>query len=221
MIERMPSRPGIAAGASAPAVERPPEATRPGWTSGLPVLSNDRVTLRDLRASDAPSLCAMLSSEEVHRFMSTPPADAAGFERFIQWAHDERSSGRLLCFAVVPKGYDVAIGIMQVRQIDPAFSLGEWGAALGSPFWGTGLFEAAVDLLFEFVFDTVGLRRLEARAAVQNGRANGAARKVGGVPEGVARQALFCHGEYHDQLMWSILAEDWRQLRQQPKVVVH
>jgi RimJ/RimL family protein N-acetyltransferase len=221
MIDKMPLRPGIAAEASASGADRPTEATRPDWKSGLPVLSNELVTLRDLRVSDASSLCATLSSLEVHRYMSAPPSDVAGFERFIRWTHDERSSGRLMCFAVVPKGYDVAVGIMQVRQIDAAFTMGEWGAALGSQFWGTGLFEAAVDLLFTFVFDTVGLRRLEARAAVQNGRANGAARKVGGVPEGVARQALFCRGQYHDQLMWSILAEDWRQSRQQEKVVVH
>jgi RimJ/RimL family protein N-acetyltransferase len=221
MIDKMALRPGLAGEASASAADRPTEATRPDWRSGLPVLSNELVTLRDLRVSDAPSLCATLSSQEVHRYMSAPPSDVAGFERFIRWAHEERSVGRLMCFAVVPKGCDVAVGIMQVRQIDVAFTMGEWGAALGSQFWGTGLFEAAVDLLFAFVFDTVGVRRLEARAAVQNGRANGAARKVGGVPEGVARQALFCRGQYHDQLMWSILAEDWRQSRQQDKVVVH
>ena len=221
MIDKMPLRPEIAAEANASVADRPTEATRPDWKSGLPVLSNELVTLRDLRVSDASSLCATLSSQEVHRFMSAPPSDVAGFERFIRWTHDERSSGRLICFAVVPKGYDVAVGIMQVRQIDAAFTMGEWGAALGSQFWGTGLFKAAVDLLFAFVFDTVGVRRLEARAAVQNGRANGAARKVGGVPEGVARQALFCRGQYHDQLMWSILAEDWRQAKLRDQVVVH
>ena len=221
MIEKMPFRLEIRAEAKAAAAERPADASPADWKMGLPVLSNDRVTLRDLRLSDAPSLYATLTSQEVYRYMSAPPSDVPGFERFIDWAHSERSTGRYMCFAVVPTGYDVAVGIMQVRQIDPAFSMGEWGAALGSQFWGTGLFEAAVDLLFEFLFDTLGLRRLEARAAVQNGRANGAARKVGGVPEGVARRALYCRGEYHDQLMWSILAEDWRQLRQQPKVVVH
>jgi RimJ/RimL family protein N-acetyltransferase len=221
MIDKMSLRLGTVAGASASAADRTTEATRPDWKSGLPVLSNDLVTLRDVRASDAPSLCAMLSSQEVQQYMAAPPSGVAGFERFIQWTQDERRSGRIICFAVVPTGCDVAVGIMQVRQIDAAFTMGEWGAALGAPFWGTGLFEAAVDLLFEFVFDTVGVRRLEARAAVQNGRANGAARKVGGVPEGVARQALFCRGEYHDQLMWSILAEDWRQSRQRPRVVVH
>jgi RimJ/RimL family protein N-acetyltransferase len=221
MIDKMTLSPGTAAEAGASPADRPAEATRPDWTSGLPELSNERVTLRDLRVSDAPSLCATLSSLEVHRYMSPPPSDVDGFERFIRWAHGERTAGRLVCFAVVPKGYDVAVGIMQVRQIDVAFTTGEWGAAIGSQFWGTGLFEAAVDLLLAFVFDGLGIRRLELRAAVQNGRANGAARKVGGVPEGVARRALFCRGQYHDQLMWSILAEDWRQSRQKERVVVH
>ncbi len=221
MIEKMAFRLGLAPATSSPAVARPEDESRPDWKSGLPELSNERVTLRDLRVSDAPSLFAMLSTQEVHRYMSTPPSDVEGFRRFIEWAHAERRIGRYLCFAVVPKGYDVAVGIMQVRQIDAAFTMGEWGAALGSQFWGTGLFEAAADLLFGFVFDTVGMRRLEARAAVQNGRANGAARKVGGVPEGVARQGLHCRGEYHDQLMWSILAEDWRQSKEQFRQVVH
>jgi RimJ/RimL family protein N-acetyltransferase len=111
--------------------------------------------------------------------------------------------------------------MFQVRQIDPQFTMGEWGAALGSQFWGTGIFKAGVSLLFEFLFDGLGLHRLEARAAVRNGRANGAARKVGAVPEGVARQGLFCRGQYHDQLMWSVLAEDWRASMREPKPVVH
>ncbi len=221
MIEKMALRLGLAPTTSGSEAVRPDDASRPDWKAGLPELSNERVTLRDLRVSDAPSLFAMLSTQEVHRYMSTPPSDVAGFRRFIEWAQAERRTGRYLCFAVVPRGYDVAVGIMQVRQIDPSFTIGEWGAALGSQFWGTGLYQAAAHLLFEFVFDTVGLRRLEARAAVQNGRANGAARKVGGVPEGVARQGLYCHGQFHDQLMWSILADDWRQSQKQVRQVVH
>jgi [ribosomal protein S5]-alanine N-acetyltransferase len=191
------------------------------WTARVPELANSVVTLREVRRSDAPALFSMLTTPEVRRYMSAPPPDVAGFERFIEWAQSERRAGRYICFAVVPRGYDVAIGIFQVRQINPRFESGEWGAALGSQFWGTGIFAAAADLLFDFVFDTVGVHRLEARAAVQNGRANGAARKVGSVPEGVARQALRCEGRYHDQLMWSLLAEDWRESKVDVRPMVH
>ena len=193
----------------------------PHWTTRLPELADDVVTLREVRRSDAPSLFAMLTTPEVRRHMSTPPADVAGFERFIAWAQAERRAGRYICFAVVPKGYDVAVGIFQVRQVAPQFERGEWGAALGSQFSGTGIFAAGAELLFDFLFDHVGVHRLEARAAIQNGRANGAARKMGSVPEGVARQALKCEGHYEDQLMWSLLAEDWRESKITTQPVVH
>ena len=191
------------------------------WRSALPLLSDGRVTLRALRASDAMSLFSMLSTEEVVRFVSPPPPDVAGFERFIEWTHAERAAGRYVCYAIVPAGYDVAMGLIQVRQLDPSFSTAEIGVALGSQFWGTGVFTAAAPLVLNFVFDVIGVHRLEARAAVQNGRGNGAMRKIGGVQEGVLRRSLHCRGQYFDQLLWSILAEDWRQARVELRPMVH
>jgi ribosomal-protein-alanine N-acetyltransferase len=221
MMTKVPFRceVGLETVASASGQSRVEHATP--WQAALPEFVNDAVTLREIRRADAPSLLSMLATPEVRRFMSSPPETIAGFERFIEWAQTERQAGRYLCFAVVPKGYDVAIGIFQVRQVDRGFTIGEWGAAFGSQFWGTGLFEAAAKLLFDFLFDEVGLHRLEARASVQNGRANGAARKMGSVPEGVVRQGLVCRGQHHDQLMWSLLAEDWRELRTDEQPMVH
>ena len=57
------------------------------WRQALPVLTGSMVTLRELRLSDAPSLLAMLSTEEVARFISPPPTTVDGFERFIAWTH--------------------------------------------------------------------------------------------------------------------------------------
>ena len=51
-----------------------------------------------------------------------------------------------------------------------------------------------------------GTHRLEARAALQNGRGNGALRKVGAVQEGVLRRSFLRNGEYLDQALWTILA---------------
>jgi RimJ/RimL family protein N-acetyltransferase len=193
----------------------------PHWTTRVPELADEFVTLREVRHSDAPSLLAMLTTPEVGRYMSPPPADVAGFEKFIAWTQAERRAGRHLCLAVVPKGSDEAVGLFQVSRIDQRTERAEWGAVLGSQFWGTGIFEASARLLFDFLFDEIGLHRLECRAAVRNGRANGAARKMGAVPEGVARQALKCQDCYHDELMWSLLADDWRQSRTVERPTVH
>ena len=97
------------------------------WKSGLPVMRCDGFTLRELRMSDAHSLLALLTTEEVTRFISPPPTTLEGFERFIQWTEREREAGRYLCFAVVPDGYDTAVGIFQVRQLDPMFDTARMG----------------------------------------------------------------------------------------------
>ena len=180
------------------------------WRQGLPVLTGAMVTLRELRLSDAPALLAMLSTEEVARFISPPPTTVEGFERFIAWTHRERAAGNYVCFAVVPHGMDSAIGIFQVRQLEPGFATAEWGFALGSAFWGSGAFLDGAKLVVDFAFESIGAHRLEARAAVANGRGNGALRKIGAVQEGVLRKSFLRNGEYLDQTLWTILDDDWR-----------
>jgi ribosomal-protein-alanine N-acetyltransferase len=189
---------------------RPRVATH-GWRNALPVMSAGKVTLRELRVSDAPALLALLTTEEVARFISPPPTTIEAFERFIEWTHRERAAGRYVCFAVMPRGFDTAIGIFQVRAVDPGFGTAEWGFAIGSPFWGTGVFMDAARLTMEFAFEIVGVARLEARAAVSNGRGNGALAKVGAVKEAILRRSFLCRGQYLDQVLWSVLRQDWRQ----------
>jgi [ribosomal protein S5]-alanine N-acetyltransferase len=186
-------------------------ATESNWRKALPVLTGTLVTLRELRLSDAPSLLAMLATEEVARFISPPPTTVDGFERFIAWTHRERAAGNYICFGVVPHGMDTAIGIFQVRELEPGFASAEWGFAIGSAFWGSGMFADAAKMTIDFAFDVVEVHRLEARAAVANGRGNGALRKVGAMQEGILRKSFLRNGEYLDQTLWTILDDGWKR----------
>jgi [ribosomal protein S5]-alanine N-acetyltransferase len=183
------------------------------WRQQLPVLTGRQVRLRELRASDAPALFALLTTDEVARFISPPPTTIEGFERFIAWTLRQRSAGTYACFAVTVAGQETAIGIFQVRETEPGFGTAEWGFAIGSPFWGMGLFQEGAELILQFVFDTLGAHRLEARAALRNGRGNGALRKIGAVQEGVLRRSFLRNGEYLDQALYAIVDDDWRASR--------
>ena len=183
------------------------------WQAGLPTMVGKQVVLRELRASDAASLFSLLTTEEVSRFISPPPSTVEGFERFIAWTLRQRIAGAYVCFAVTLQGFDTAIGIFQVRQLDPTFGSAEWGFALGSAFWGTGVFNDGAELVLEFAFETLGVHRLEARAAVQNGRGNGALQKLGAVQEAILRKSFQHKGGYLDQVLYTILDEDWQALR--------
>jgi RimJ/RimL family protein N-acetyltransferase len=189
--------------------DRPAEVIRSDWKQTLPVLTGAGFTLSELQISDAASLLALLTDEEVTRFISPPPTTIEGFERFITWAQRERAAGRYICFGVVPDGYNTAVGLFQVRQLDPSFGTAEWGFAIGSAFWGTGLFAAGADLVIDFSFEVIGVHRLEARAAVQNSRGNAALRKIGAMQEGILRKSFLKGGQHLDQALWAIIKDDW------------
>jgi RimJ/RimL family protein N-acetyltransferase len=211
-MEKMPYRPELGA-EMLPTSPAKTETVSSDWQQGLPVLAGQQVVLRELRTSDAASLFSLLTTDEVARFISPPPQTLDGFEKFIAWTHRQRTAGSYVCFAVTLKGYDTAIGIFQVRQSEPGFATAEWGFAIGSPFWGTGVFQEGAELMMEFAFETLGAHRLEARSAVRNGRGNGALRKIGAVQEGVLRKSFMRNGEYLDQVLYAIVEDDWRATR--------
>ena len=109
-MEKMPYRPELERAAT---MATPSTATTTDWRTSLPVIAGSNFILRELRREDAPSLLAMLATEEVARFISPPPTTVEGFERFIAWTHHERQIGNYIRYGVVPAGMTTANGLVQ------------------------------------------------------------------------------------------------------------
>jgi ribosomal-protein-alanine N-acetyltransferase len=183
------------------------------WHFGLPPLCGEKVMLREVQESDAEALLAMLSTEEVAEFVSPLPRSVEGFHGFITEVRNERLRGNSFCYGIVPDGYEDAVGLFQVRQLEPGFGSAEWGFALGSPFWGSGVFLDGARAVIDFSFGVVGVHRLEARSIACNARGNAALQKVGATREGVLRRSFQRNGQFFDQILWAIVKDDWRQTR--------
>ena len=186
----LPYRPGLDMVMPPPACgarHRSPPVVQTDWRQQLPLLRGQKVTLRELRTSDAASLFALLTaarSGAVHLAAADDGRRLRALHRLD--AARERTAGCYVCFAVTLQGSDTAIGIFQVRQLERGFETAEWGFAIGSPFWGTGVFQEGAALVLDFIFNTLGTHRLEARAAAENGRGNGALRQAGRRPGSAA-----------------------------------
>jgi ribosomal-protein-alanine N-acetyltransferase len=199
------------AGDVQPVLSQGPGAGGADWRQALPCIGGREVVLREPVLADAGPLWSMVSREEVSRFMATPPSTVEGFERFISWTHGERVAGNLACFAVVPHAMTSPVGIFQIRRLDERFEAAEWGFAIGSGFWGRGVYADAAGMVLEFAFNVIGVRRLQARAAVANRRATGALRKMGATSIGVLHGSLLKEGRALDQELYVIMDEDWRR----------
>jgi ribosomal-protein-alanine N-acetyltransferase len=149
------------------------------WTERVPPLRGDVTMLREVAAADAYTLFTLFSDPAVTAYKAPPPPTLAKFAGFVEWSHQEREQGHGLCFAIVPDGMTAAVGILQVRSLDPTSSSAEWGFVLSAHFWSTGVFFDAANVLVEFAFTAMHVDRLEARIALRNRRAHAAVRKLG------------------------------------------
>lgn len=170
------------------------------------------MAVREVVCADAPVLAELLTDALVVEHVSAPPQSVRAFEGFIAWSQRERSLGRGVCFGIVPRGLEAAVGIIQIRALDPTSCVtAEWGFALAGAFWSTGTFIEAANLVAGFAFDGMNVHRLEARAVESNGRGNGALQKLGAKPEGSLHHGFKRPEGYDTQIMWGLTADDWRQ----------
>jgi RimJ/RimL family protein N-acetyltransferase len=181
----------------------------PNWRTELPTLAARQVILREPVAQDLGHLAEVLSTPDATRFgLADPPTELA-IRRLIERTAADRAAGTAFTYAVTLGSLRPPVGLVQVRQLDPAFEVAEWECTLAPNVRGRGIFIETIRLVGSFAFDAVGVRRLETRVLLRNGRGNTALRKLGAVEEGVLRRAVRRDGEYLDQVLWSLLKEDW------------
>src|SRR4051794_7950665 len=104
------------------------------WTSEIPLLTGALVHVREVCAADAPVLAELLTDPIVTQHVSPPPRNTGAFELFIEWSRQQRAKGEGVCFGIVPHGLTAAVGIIQLRALEPGFMVAEWGFALGAAF---------------------------------------------------------------------------------------
>ena len=179
------------------------------WRTELPTLTGRIVTLREPTAQDLGPLVDLLSLGDATRFGLEEPVTDVEIQELIDRAARERAAGVAFTYVITMASARSVAGLMQVRRLDPAFEAAEWECTVAPSLRGTGIFMEAARLLGSFAFGTVGAHRLEARVLLQNGRASGALRKLGAVQEGVLRRSVRYGNEYFDQVLWSVLKEDW------------
>jgi RimJ/RimL family protein N-acetyltransferase len=181
----------------------------PNWRAALPVLTARTVTLREPVASDLGPLVDLLSLSDASRFALDEPVTEMAIQQLIEKVARDRAAGLGFTYVIVATASRTVVGLIQVRQLDPSFEAAEWECTIAPSSRGSGVFMEAVRLAGSFAFGTIGAHRLESRVLLRNGRANGALRKLGAVQEGVLRRSMRQGNEYVDQVLWSMLKEDW------------
>jgi ribosomal-protein-alanine N-acetyltransferase len=177
----------------------------------LPVLMGRRLLLREPTRADGERLFACASDPEVTRFLAfDPPRSLDDTLDFISRVQAWRQQDRAYVFLVASLATDEPWGVIALRHVDLALGTAEVGTWLRRSEWGTGANEEAKALLLDYAFGPLGLHRVEARIAVGHARSRRAFEKLGAVAEGTLRESFRKDGVVADQVLYAILAPEWR-----------
>jgi len=180
----------------------------------LPVLMGRRLLLREPTRADGEQLFASLGDAEVTRFLAfDPPRTLRDTLDFLDRVETWRQQDREYVFLIASRATDEPLGATGLRHIDLRLGTAQIGTWLRRSEWGTGVNDEAKALLLDYAFGPLGLHRVEARIAVDHVRSRRAFEKLGAVAEGTLRESFRKDGLASDQVLYSILAPDWRARR--------
>lgn len=176
------------------------------------ILENSKVRLEPLGLQHLPAFQVYaLSEPEIWKYSMVSAAGLESMAKYVDKALETRIGQEAYPFAVI----DVATGKVagSTRLYD--ISLNQKNLNIGhtwyaSEFQGTGLNKAAKYLLFSFVFEELGMERVEFRADARNLRSIAAMKSIGCTQEGVLRGNGFAEGNIRrDSVILSVLKHEW------------
>jgi len=97
-------------------------------------------------------------------------------------------------------------------------SLGYW---IDSAQEGKGVITRCCVAMLDYLFDELGLHRAEIRCGTGNQRSCAIPERLGFTREGVVREAEWVNDRWVDLVVWGILEEEWRRMRESRRQFTH
>lgn len=180
-------------------------------------LTTPRLILRRFTPEDAPAMYRNWASDpQVTRFLRwTPHPSVQDTRTLLEGWTEQYSQPDYYNWAVERREDGVLIGsIGAFGNSNPMDEMIEIGYCLGTAFWGQGYMTEALEAVLDFLFGTVGYRRIEAYHSTKNPASGRVMEKAGMIYEGTARQKyMIASGEPQDCRMYGILRSDWEAHR--------
>lgn len=127
-----------------------------------------------------------------------------------KWVEDTIFNSKDIKLAICLKENDIHIGNVYVTDIDMTSRSCTTGILIGEhEYWSKGYASETYRLLLDYIFNERNLNRVQAYVLESNMSSLKMCQKVGFKIEGTLRQSVFKNGKYQNQVLLSILKEDW------------
>jgi ribosomal-protein-serine acetyltransferase len=158
------------------------------------------------------------------RFFSLVDQDRAYLRQWLPWVDATETVDDTLSFIrssleqfASNKGFVAGIwserqfcGVIGTHKLDLLNRNGEIGYWLGQSFQGKGIITTACPAVVAHLLTEMDLNRVTIQCARENEKSCAVAQRLGFTEEGVAREAQFLHGLFHDLRRFAMLKKDFR-----------
>ncbi len=170
----------------------------------------ERIGLRARQESDVPILHSELYDDVPTRSRADsrpwrPIPPGSDLSPFAVTAPSEDAA----CFSVVELESQELVGEALLWGIDTHNRTAHVGIALRPAFRGRGFGVDVLPTLCDYGFAVRGLHRLQIDTLADNTPMLAAATRVGFTREGTLRRSAWVYGEYADEAVLGLLANDW------------
>lgn len=175
----------------------------------LPLRSR-RLVVRDFVSGDLGALHAYSERREVTRYLLWGPNTVEQSRATLgEFVAQQAVSPRMRYDLALALPGGKAIGGISVHLDDARLGNAEIGYVLHSDYWGGGFASEAVQMVTAQVFAQWPLNRLWARCLESNRASRRVLERLGMRHEGTLLRAERIDGEWHNVLMYALLADEW------------
>ncbi|MDG4798570.1 GNAT family protein [Micromonospora sp. WMMD1082] len=185
-------------------------------TLDLPI-ETGRLLLRPFQPSDLADLHAYFADPAAHRYLySEAPADLDGTREVLARRQQRtvlREQGDALQLAAVRRGTGEVVGDVVLIWTSPEHRQGEIGYLLHPEHRGHGYATEAAEAMLALAFDRLDLHRVAGRLDARNTASARVLERLGMRREAHLRENEFVKGEWTDEVIYAMLAREWRARR--------
>ncbi|WP_324735806.1 GNAT family protein [Thermococcus sp. SY098] len=174
------------------------------------ILTGRRVSLSVLLREDIPKVWLWYNDRDVRRYLSSPDA-VFYFEDEVEWYERiRREKERHRVFAVIENRSDSLVGLIGVHKINHKNGHAEIGYFLSKQYWGKGYATEAVELVLEYCFKWLNLRKVYARVYEYNVASQRVLEKNGFKLVGRLKKHVHIPEEgFADVLFYELFKDEW------------
>ena len=176
-------------------------------------LTDEVVMLRPFEFGEADALhqAVQESLPELKPWMSWANEDytTETAKNFITITRTQWSNGTHYGFAILDARGGELLGGCSLSHIHPVYHFCNLGYWVRTPKRGRGIAGRAANLAAKFVFERVGLIRVEVVIAEGNSASKRVAEKIGAHYEGILLNRMTVGAQIHDAYMFSLLPSDF------------